>query len=188
MDRVARLTRFFRRPCLTLSLSPHFKRIIRSAFGLAALAAIAIAAQGCFNTSAETSEQAYGGPAEYAAYGYSNDPFTFAAYNPFLYTYCFPQPYYYYPYYRGDGDRDCDDGFCGYRGAGKPHPKVAVGSVAPRLPIPHGSAVAEPTQLRSGNLATHSLGGGNVSAGGYHGGIGPMHGFGGGGLHGSFHR
>lgn len=188
MDGVARLTRFIRRPCLSFLLSPHFKRIVWSASGVTALAAFAIAAQGCLTISTETSEPAYGGPAEYAAYGYPNDPFAFAAFDPFVYTYYFPPLYYYYGYYRGDGDRDCDDGFCGNRGAGKPHPKVAVGSGAPLMLIPHGPAVAEPMQSHAGNFGSQSLGGANVSQGGFHGGSAAMQGFGRGGFHGSFHR
>jgi hypothetical protein len=93
------------------SLIRHLKLIWQLA-SLAALAAVALTAPGCSNASSQTAGPVYAGPAEYAAYGYPENPYL--AFDPFLYGYYWSVPYYNngYPGYGGDGDHDCDDGFC----------------------------------------------------------------------------
>jgi hypothetical protein len=197
MKNVARLVGIDRWPCQAFLLFQHLERISRTASSLAALVALAIASQGCFNTSPQTTELAYGGPAEYAANGYSNDPF--AAYDPFLYSYYCPLPYY-YSYYRGDGDRDCDDGFCGHRGGRKPpHLPLIAGSLPARVPLRERAEVTQRTGegaqsaapapwISPRNLSADSYRGASVPSGGFGGGGYHSDGLGGGGFHGSSHR
>jgi hypothetical protein len=192
----ARLIGSERRPRRSVILIHHYlKRISGMAF-LAALFAIALAAQGCFDSTTQTAEPGYAGPAEYAAYGYSNDPF--ATYNPFFYGFYCPQPYYYYSYYRGDGDRDCDDGFCGPHGGRKPpHLPLIATSSAPRVPLRENVEAAQRTAATAPSTEpAHSIGLHSFSADGYRGAGVPSAGFGGGfhsggfggGSHGSSHR
>jgi len=172
---------------------------------LAAFVALALAASGCFNTPPpQTAEPIYPGPDEYAAYGYASDP-SLGAYNPFLYAYYWPVPYYYYWRFGGDGDRDCDDGFCGpRRGKKPPHLPLTIGSLPQRLP-PRTSAEiaprtisarsAEPapstpsTILNPGISAVNGSHAASIPAAGFH-----SDGFhsgsftSSGGFHGSFHR
>jgi predicted pyridoxine 5'-phosphate oxidase superfamily flavin-nucleotide-binding protein len=190
------------------SLIRHLKLIWQLA-GLAALATVALTAPGCTNASSQTAGPVYAGPAEYAAYGYPENPYL--VFDPFLYGYYWSVPYYNngYPGYGGDGDHDCDDGFCGPHGGGKPpHVPVRVGSLAERLPPRDGTEVSQRsiTSVRSGAPANSNLsvgdhatsvsssgfgggfhsggfGGGGFGAGGFHGG-----GFGGGGFSGAAHR
>ena len=194
MDSIGRLTGLYWLARQTLSAMRHLKRILRTAGGMAILLGLALAAQGCFNTSPQSSALAYGGPAEYANYGYSNDPFAFASYDPFLYSYWYPPPFYYYSNYQGDGDHDCDDGFCGHRSGNNAQPPRFPRSLAARAPNPERSTAADATS----NGPTHWLSAGNPSAEGYRSGIAPAHGFSGGrfggggfrggGGHGSSHR
>ena len=194
MDSIGRLTGLYRPPRRTFSAMRDLKRILKTAAGVAILLGLALAAQGCFNRSPQSSELAYGGPAEYANYGYSNDPFSFASYGPFLYSYWYPPQYYYYWNYQGDGDHDCDDGFCGHRSGKQPHPPRFPRSLTARASNPERATATEVTS-KGGAVAgpTHWLSAGNPSAGSYRSGIAPPHGFSGGGFggragHGSSHR
>ena len=169
-------------------LTPYVAAIIVFAF-----------AQGCFNApNPQIAETPYAGPAEYASYGYADDPL--ATYNPFLYgSYC-PLPYYYYSSYRGDGDRDCDDGFCGPHGGRKPpHLPLIARSSASAVRLRNNTDAAQPIGATAPSSEparslgfVHSSGdsyrGAGVpsarfSAGGFHSG-----GFGAAGFHGSSHR
>ena len=155
--------------------------------GAALVAVLAFALQGCSDSSRQGSELTYGGPAEYANYGYSNDPFAYGPYDPLLYSYWYPQQYYYYPIYAGDGDHDCDDGHCGgSRDGHRPPPPINPRPLAERGTL----AGSRPM------TATHeSFGGGFNSASangsGFHGGFNGGGGFGGAGGfggHASGHR
>ena len=172
--------------------------------GVVALAAFAMAATGCFNTpNPQTGEPMYPGPDEYAAYGYTSDP-SFAAYDPFLHGYYWPVPYYPYWHSGGDGDRDCDDGFCRSRiGKQPPYLSLTVGSLMERLPLWGSAEVAPRTLSAESAKAAPSTPSTTINPGlstvnnshifsaqsagfggrGFHSG-----GFGGGGFHGSFHR
>jgi hypothetical protein len=142
--------------------------------GLAALVALAMASQGCFDRSPQTTELAYGGPAEYAGYGYSNNPF---AYDPFLFNYYCPLPYYYYSYYRSDGDRDCDDGFCGPRGGRRPPHRPLIAS-APPAPVSLRESGVQETGESPAAAPAQWIGRRTLSSDGYSGNSIPSVGFG----------
>ncbi len=183
-------------PVRTSSFIQRLDRTLRTV-GFAALVAFALTVQGCSDTSSQTAGPVYPGPEEYAAYGYSYDPY--ATYNPFFYGYYSSLPYYYYPHFGGDGDHDCDDGFCGPHGGSKPHLPMTVGSLPHRLPPPNGAALSQRSVLTAQSTEpTGSINPRGLSAqdshaasfppsgfggGGFHSG-----GFGGGGFHGSSHR
>jgi hypothetical protein len=186
METVVRLIGNDRRPHRGfLIISHHLKCIPRATSRVAALVAFALAAQGCFNTATpQATEGTYAGAAEYAAYGYSNDPF--ATYNPFLYGYYCPLAYYYYSYYRGDGDRDCDDGFCGpYGGRRPPHLPLIARSSPPRVPLRENAEAAQRTVATAPSSGpAPSISFHNFSVDGYRGATVPSAGFGSGGFHG----
>jgi hypothetical protein len=175
MKYIARLIGNDRWPCRAFTLIRHPERILQTT-GLAVLVALTLASQGCFDRSPQTTELAYAGPTEYAAYGYSNDPF--AAYDPFLYNYYCPLPYYYYSYYRGDGDRDCDDGFCGPRGRRPPHVPLIAGSPPARVSL-RESDVQETGESPQAAAPAQWIGRRTFSSDGYSGNSVPSVGFGG---------
>ena len=110
---------------------------LHAVVSVAALAAITMISQGCFNSAPPIYGGPYGGPAEYAASGYPADPFAFEPYGLNWY----PEEYYYYFPAHGDGDHDCDDGFCG-QGRGRNHqPHVPKGLIAKP-----GLVLARPTE------------------------------------------
>jgi hypothetical protein len=165
-----------RSSCPTRS-SKGYRRLTRQAVFLAAIAVFVMGAQGCASNSAQTVLPSYPGPDEYAAYGYPSDS-TFSAYDPLFYAYLWPPPYYYNWYSGGDGDHDCDDGFCGPRGHGKP----------PHVPWRLALLPERQPQLpQAAGVISHDMSGGGSHAGGFaaHGFGG---GFGGGGGHGGGHR
>ena len=180
---------------------------------LAALIALALAASGCFNTSPPptppmytgpdqySGAEQYPGPDEYAAYGYSSDP-SFVAYNPFLYCYYWPVPYYSYWNFSGSNDHDCDDGYCGPRVGKPPHLPWTVGSLPQRRPPGVGAAstslATTATHLWTAE-ATHAGAAPSTGFSGFHGfgagfsgfhgfSAGGFHGFSAGGFHGGGHR
>src|SRR5258707_8129823 len=115
MNRIGLLISFLGIPYRKSSV-PRYRYWLRSLqvmCGATLVAVLAFALQGCSDSSRQGSELAYAGPSEYANYGYSSDPFAYGPYDPLLYSYWYPQQYYYYPNYGGDGDHDCDDGHCG---------------------------------------------------------------------------
>lgn len=76
------------------------------------------------------------------------------------------QNYGWYPYFRGDGDHNCDDGYCGGR----------------RRPNPLGHPPPAPTSPMRFEMAEHggaSPGEEHAFMGGFHDGFGGMHDFGG---------
>ena len=182
MDRIGLLLGFRG----TLSSKSFLRYLLRGLkmVGAAALVfVLALALQGCSDSSRQSSEFAYGNASDYATYGY-NEPFAYGPYpyDPLLYSYWYPQPYNYYPNYAGDHDRDydhdCDDGNCGARGGGH------------RLPSPiYPRPLAEHRPLTA---TRESSGAGFAAAsGGFHSGFNGAGGFGssgGFGSHGSAHR
>ena len=192
------LIRYIRWPRRT-----HINRFENSSrtIALAALVAIVLIAQGCFDKPPpppQLAEPVYPGPAEYMADGYENDPFgnaSVVSYDPFFYSYYCPIPYYYYYSYYGGGGRNCIGGLCGYPvGRHPPHLPLIASAATVQVP-PHDSAevaqqMAEsarsggPAQvLNSPDSSSNDLhGAGEFGGGGFHG-----YGFGG-GFHGSGHR
>jgi hypothetical protein len=191
MDRIG-LLMGFRGMLSSKSSVPRYRlRGLRVLGGAALVFGLALALQGCWDSSRQNSEFGYGGASDYAAYGYSdyaaygysNDPFAFG-YDPLLYSYWYPQQYYYYRNFEGDHDRDydhdCDGGNCGARGGHRPPSPI----------YPRPLAAPRPMTATRG-----SLGGGFSSAGGngsgFHSGFNGAGGFGSvGGFasHGSSHR
>jgi hypothetical protein len=181
-----------RRPCRSVSLIWHLQ-LISQAAGLVALVMLALTMQGCSQSSLQTAEPVYPGPAQYAAYGYSYDPY--ATYDPFFYGYYWSLPYYYHPYSGDDGDHDCDDGFCGPHGGGRPpHLPWRVGLSTERLAPRESTEVTQRSIVSapSAEPANSNLSAGyhtaNVPSGGFGGGGLHSGGFGGGGFSGSSHR
>jgi hypothetical protein len=182
MDRIGLLLGF--RGMLSSKSFPRYRLRGLKMVGAAALVfVLAVALQGCSDSSRQSSEFAYGNASDYATYGY-NDPFAYGPYpyDPLLYSYWYPQPYYYRDAdHDRDYDHDCDDGNCGARGGGH------------RLPSPiYPRPLAEHRPL----TATREFSGGGFSSGagngsGFHSGFNGAGGFGssgGFGSHGSAHR
>ncbi len=92
---------------------------------------LTLVSSGCADLSRRNSELTYGNASDYTAYSY-NDPNAFGPYDPLLYGYWYPQPYYYYRNYAGDNDHDCDDGYCGPHRSHRPSPIVPRPLAAPR--------------------------------------------------------
>jgi hypothetical protein len=119
MDRIGLLLGF--RGTLSSKSFPRYRLRGLKMVGAAALVfVLAVALQGCSDSSRQSSEFAYGNASDYATYGY-NDPFAYGPcpYDPLLYSYWYPQPYYYRDAdHDRDYDHDCDDGNCGARGGG----------------------------------------------------------------------
>jgi hypothetical protein len=156
--------------------------------GAAALVfVLAVALQGCSDSSRQSSEFAYGNASDYATYGY-NDPFAYGPYpyDPLLYSYWYPQPYYYRDAdHDRDYDHDCDDGNCGARSGGHRLPSP----IHPRLLDEQraGAASRPLTTTREFSGGGFSSGGGNGST--FHGGFNGTGGFGssgGSGFHSGF--
>lgn len=135
------------------------------------LVALAAGLQGCADSARQSSKFPYGSASDYTAYGY-NDPYAFGPYDPLLYSYWYPQPYYYYGNYPDVNDHDCDDGYCGpHRGHRLPSPIY-----------PHPMVATRPlTPMRGSSSAGFAA----QSVGGFHSGF---HGDGGFASHGSAHR
>jgi uncharacterized membrane protein YgcG len=186
-------------------------------FPLIAALAVMITAQGCFNSTLPnaplTSPNAsltYPGPEEYANYGYINDPFIYAAYDPILYGFWCPPPYYFYWYNPAYYEPGCASGYCGPRGRKPvrpvyPWPLVAARTPADRAPNPaRATAALAPSETPVTSQPTVSLNDDGPAAGGSHGeattvqashrggfagaGFSESGGGGSGGGHGSFHR
>jgi hypothetical protein len=189
-------------PSITIRQS---KRILQKGW-LAALFAVALIMQGCFNSPPPlplpATEPVYAGPAEYMADGYENDPFSttpVAAYDPFLYGYYCPLPYYYYSYYDGVGGHGCVNGWCRSPIGRKPPHLPLLASEIPVRPPPRDSAKAAQQladtarseqasrPIGSINMTADDNREGHGSTGGLGGGFHTV-GFGGGGFHGSSHR
>jgi uncharacterized membrane protein YgcG len=176
-------------------------------FGVMALLAVMLGVQGCFDSTLPNAPPSYPGPEEYANYGYTNDPLIYAAYDPFLYGFWCPPPYYFYwynPVYYRPG---CYGGYCGPHGR-KPlrpvYPWPLVASHAPTDKEPNpakATIVLEPSDTRVPPQPTVSLNDDNPSESSSHGEASMTHetpargfsgggfgGFGGGGGHGSFHH
>ncbi len=181
--------------CAKSSVSRYGLRGLKVAAAAALVIVLALALQGCSDSSQQSSEFAYGSASDYATYGYYNDPFAYGPYDPLLYGYWYPQPYYYYPNYAGD--HDCDDGYCGSRGGHRPPSPIYPRPLAAPRPLTatrgsmdggFSTAGANGSGLHSGfssgdDGGSHS--GFGSGSGGFHGGFSSGGGFGG---HGSSHR
>ncbi|HXR25733.1 MAG TPA: hypothetical protein VN742_10265 [Candidatus Binataceae bacterium] len=173
MDRIGLLMGFRGMLCAKSSAPQYGLRGLKVGGAAALVVVLALALQGCSDSSQQSSEFDYGSASDYATYGYYNDPFAFAPYDPLLYSYWYPQPYYYYPNYAGDNDHDCDDGYCGHRGSHRlPSPIYPRPLTAPR-PL-------TTTRQSSGGGFSSDGGNGSVHSG--------FNGAGGLGSHGSSHR
>jgi hypothetical protein len=182
-----------RRPARRLQLASQAAGI-PAIMAIVALVVVASTNQGCSNTSSQTAAAVYPGPSEYAAYGYPDD--LYATYDPFFYGYYWSLPYYYTAYSGGDGDHDCDDGFCGPEGGRPPHQPWRVGSLPERLPPPERTEVSQRSivsvqsvEPANSNLSADShaagvtssaFGGGEFHSGGFSGSAMNSGGFGGG--------
>lgn len=160
--------------CAESSVPRYGLRGLKLAGSAALVVVLALALQGCSDSSQQSSEFAYGNASDYATYGYYNDPFAFGPYDPLLYGYWYPQPYYYYRNYAGDNDHDCDDGYCGSRGGHRPPSPIYPRPLAAPRPL---------TAARGFSGGGFGSSGGNGS--GFHSGFSGGGGFGG---HGSSHR
>jgi hypothetical protein len=184
-------------------------------FGGTALLAVMLAVQGCFDSTLPNvpptpsdASLTYPGPEEYANYGYTDDPLLYAAYDPFLYGFWCPPPYYFYWYNPAYYRPGCYGGNCGPHG-GKPPlrpvypwPLVASHTPADNAPNPaRPTVVLAPSDTHVQPQPTLSLNDDDPSASSNHGEASLTHeaparefsgggfgGFGGGGGHGSFHR
>jgi hypothetical protein len=185
MNRIGLLISFLGIPYRKSSV-PRYRYRLRSLqvmCGATLVAVLAFGLQGCSDSSRQGSELAYAGPSEYANYGYSSDPFAYGPYDPLLYSYWYPQQYYYYPNYGGDGDHDCDDGHCGGPRGGHRPP-------SPIFPRPLATAPRPMTATRESSAGGFRSGGASASGfhGGFNGGTGGFGGSAGFASHGSSHR
>jgi hypothetical protein len=190
-----------------------------SVTALVAVIALVLGVQGCFDSTLPNvpptpsdASLTYPGPDEYANYGYTNDPLIYAAYDPFLYGFWCPPPYYFYPYNRDYYRPGCYGGYCGPHGGKPPSrpvypwPLVASHTPADQAPNPaRMTASSAPSELYVAPQPTVSLNDDEAATGGSHneaatahvsqwGGFsgGGFNRFGGGGFgggsHASFHR